>query len=47
MLDHAEIVTASKDLAERWVQENPDDPRLLDVITATEMLAEGNLMEQG
>ena len=47
VLDHAEIVTASKDLAERWVQENPDDPRLLDVITATEMLAEGNLMEQG
>lgn len=47
VLDHAEIVTASKDLAERWVAEAPDDPRLLDVVTATEMLAEGDLMEQG
>lgn len=47
VLDHAEIVTASKDLAERWVAEAPGDPRLLDVVTATEMLAEGNLMEQG
>ena len=47
VLDHAEIVAASKDLAERWVQEEPEDPRLLDVVTATEMLAEGDLMEQG
>ena len=47
VLDHAEIVTASKDLAERWVREEPEDPRLLDVVTATEMLAEGDLMEQG
>lgn len=47
VLDHAEIVTASRDIAEKWVEQDPDDPRLLDMVDATEMLAEGDLMEQG
>lgn len=47
VLDHAEIVTASRDLARRWVDEAPDDPRLVDLVRSTEMLAEGDLMEQG
>lgn len=47
VLDHAEIVTASRDLAQRWMDESPDDPRLLDLVRSTEEMATGDLMEQG
>ncbi|AXE38505.1 ATP-dependent DNA helicase RecG [Acidipropionibacterium virtanenii] len=47
VLEHADIVAAARDLAERWIEETPEDPRLEDMVRSTEMLAEGDLMEQG
>lgn len=47
VLEHADIVSAARGLAERWIDETPDDPRLLDMVRSTERLAEGDLMEQG
>lgn len=47
VLEHADIVAAARDLAERWIEETPEDPRLLDMVRSTELLAEGDLMEQG
>lgn len=47
VLDHSEIITAARDLAESWVRREPEDPRLLDMVASTERLAEGDLMEQG
>ncbi|MDN6591726.1 MAG: ATP-dependent DNA helicase RecG, partial [Acidipropionibacterium jensenii] len=47
VLDHAEIVSAARTLAERWIDKDPDDPRLRDLVASTERIAEGDLMEQG
>ena len=47
VLDHADVITAAKDLATRWVSQDPDDPRLADMVRSTEELATDDLMEQG
>nr|WP_307890771.1 ATP-dependent DNA helicase RecG [Acidipropionibacterium jensenii] len=47
VLEHAEIITAARELADAWIARDPEDPRLLDMVAATEQLAEGDLMEQG
>jgi|GEM_PF-6975944 len=47
VLDHADVITATKDLATRWVSQDPDDPRLADMVRSTEEMATGDLMEQG
>ena len=47
VLDHADVITAAKDLATRWVSQDPDDPRLADMVRSTEEMATGDLMEQG